>query len=210
MAKQEAIIEGMRVNMLPVFLTSITTVIGFLSLNVAETPPLHDLGNLTAAGVAFAFIYSVTLLPVLISWLPIKVKVTGEENENKDTYLTSFGDWIHRHKTAVIILTVITTLGLFSQVPKIELNDQFVKYFSKDIEFRTHTDWVTKNMAGIYQAHFDLSSKVSQGLTDPKFLKKIDDFANMYRKVPDITHVSSISDTFKRLNKNMHGDDPSY
>ena len=41
-----AIIEGLRVNFRPVFLTSFTTAIGFLSLNFSETPPFHDLGNL--------------------------------------------------------------------------------------------------------------------------------------------------------------------
>lgn len=210
MAKYEAIVLSMRVNFLPVFLTSITTAIGFLSLNVAQTPPLHDLGNITAVGVLFAFWYSVTLLPVLLSFFPIKVKVSNHEKDIKKTYLTNFGDKIVQYRGIVITVVLGITAFLFYQVPKIELSDEFVKYFSKEIEFRNHTDWVTENMTGIYQAHFDLSSKTQQGLADPAFLKKVDDFAKMYRKVPDVTHVNTISDTFKRLNKNMHGDDPSY
>ena len=209
MSKHDAIIEGMRVNLLPVFLTSVTTAIGFLALNVADTPPLHDLGNITAAGVIFALWYSITLLPVLISLLPIRVKAF-DGNVKKSSALVSLGDWVVQKRSVVILVTSVIAVVLFTQVPKIKLSDEFVKYFSKDIEFREHTDWVTKNMTGIYQIHFDLSSKESQGVTKPSFLRKVDDFAKAYRLIPDVTHVNTISDTFKRLNKNMHGDDNSF
>jgi len=48
--RQEAIIESLKQNLKPVFLTSFTTIIGFLSINFSDTPPLHDLGNITAVG----------------------------------------------------------------------------------------------------------------------------------------------------------------
>jgi len=41
-------------------------------------------------------------------------------------------------------------------------------------------------------------------------LKKVDQFADWYRQQPETKHVNVITDTFKRLNKNMHGDDPAY
>ena len=51
-SKREAIIESLRVNHQPVFITSITTAIGFLSLNFSDSPPFQDLGNLVAWDVA--------------------------------------------------------------------------------------------------------------------------------------------------------------
>ena len=47
----------------PVFLTTVTTMIGFLSLNASDSPPFRVLGNFVAFGVLCAFIYSMTLLP---------------------------------------------------------------------------------------------------------------------------------------------------
>ena len=208
MAKKEAIIEGLRVNFQPVFLTSLTTAIGFLALNVAETPPLQDLGNITAVGVMFAFIFSITILPILISVLPIKVKPVVESPSGN--YLVNFGKWVVARRKSVLLVTSVLTLIVCLQIPNIKLNDRFVTYFSEDIEFRAHSDWITENLAGIYQIEFDLKSAGSQGLTDPEFLKTVEAFANMYRNVPNITHVNSITDTFKRLHKNMHGDNPSY
>ena len=61
-----AVVESIRKNAMPVFLTSVTTAIGFLSLNFSDSPPFHDLGNYVAFGVMFAFIYTMTLLPALL------------------------------------------------------------------------------------------------------------------------------------------------
>jgi predicted RND superfamily exporter protein len=207
MAKREAILEGLRVNLQPVFLTSLTTVIGFLSLNLGDTPPFHDLGNITALGVTLAFIFSVTTLPVLADLFPMNTKVTPKE---ATTSMSSLASLVTGKRTAIMIVSVLTTGFLFFQVPKIKLNDQFVQYFTKEIEFRNHTDWMMENFAGIYQVNFDLKAKDSQGITDPEFLATIDAFTKMYRNIPGVTHVNSISDTFKRLNKNMHADDQAY
>ena len=48
MEKLPALKESMRLNLQPVFLTSFTTIIGFLCLNFSDSPPIHDLGNITA------------------------------------------------------------------------------------------------------------------------------------------------------------------
>jgi len=209
MEKQQAIIEGLRLNLQPVFLTSLTTAIGFLSLNMAETPPLHDLGNITAAGVIFAFIFSITFIPAIISFCPVKIKVVTEEKAS-NSFFIKLSHFIAAHKIKIIIATAIVTALSVYQASKIQLNDSFVKYFSKDIEFRTHSDWITKNLAGVYQVEFDLKSGESQGISDPAYLKTVDDFSNMYRGIKDVTHVNTITDTFRRLNKSMHGDDPAF
>jgi len=72
MGKIEAIKESVRVNLLPVFITSVTTIIGFLALNFSDSPPFHHLGNITAVGIVMALILSVGFLPAMMSLVPIK------------------------------------------------------------------------------------------------------------------------------------------
>ncbi|MCW9005674.1 MAG: MMPL family transporter, partial [Gammaproteobacteria bacterium] len=66
MTKHDAIVESMRVNFMPIFLTSLTTAMGFLSLNSSEAPPFRDLGNICTFGVVTAFILTVTFLPAIM------------------------------------------------------------------------------------------------------------------------------------------------
>ena len=70
--RHEAIVESVRLNLHPVFLASLTTALGFLSMNFSEVPPYRHLGNFVAFGIAASFILSVTFLPALLSLLPIR------------------------------------------------------------------------------------------------------------------------------------------
>ena len=64
--KVDAIADSLRINIQPIFITSVTTAIGFLSMNFSDVPPFHDLGNVVAIGVLFAFVLSVTTLPAMV------------------------------------------------------------------------------------------------------------------------------------------------
>jgi predicted RND superfamily exporter protein len=207
-SKKDSIIEAMAANFRPVFLTSFTTVIGFLSLNFSDTPPFNDLGNITAMGVTMAFILSVTLLPALMTLLPIKRVKTISKTESK--LLIRFGGWVADNKKSFLLTTLFTTIFFGMQIPKIQISDLFHEYFNKTIEFRNDTDYIMENLTGIYNINYDLSSGESGGISNPKYLKKVEEFSKWLGEQPHVIHVSTITDIFKRLNKNMHGDREEY
>jgi predicted RND superfamily exporter protein len=55
-----------------------------------------------------------------------------------------------------------------------------------------------------------LDTEVDQGINDPAYLAAVDRFAEWYREQPGVSHVTKITDVIKRLNMNMHGDDPEW
>ncbi len=206
-SKNDAIIESMRVNLQPVFLTSVTTAIGFLSMNTSDAPPFHDLGNMVATGVVAAFIYSILFLPAFMSILPVRVKV---RDENKGHFMDHFADFVvDRRKPLLWGMLGLTLLFVFS-VPLNRLNDQFVNYFDKRYAFRTDTDFIVDNLTGIYLIEYSLESGETGGVSNPEYLEKLEAFSDWYKTQPRVLHVNSLTDVMKRLNKNMHGDDPDY
>ena len=60
-----AVVESLRINLAPVFITSATTAIGFLTLNFSDAPPFRLLGNIVATGVLAGFVLAVTMLPAI-------------------------------------------------------------------------------------------------------------------------------------------------
>jgi hypothetical protein len=204
--KVDAMVESMRINFWPIFVTTLTTVLGFLSLNFSDAPPFHDLGNIAAIGVAAAFIYSITFLPALISILPARStrEVTGKYA------MGHFGDFVIRHYKALLIGSSIVVIILVAQVPRNELNDVFVEYFDTTIEFRQASDYAAENLTGVYYIDFSLGTNEDGGISDPEYLQNADKFVQYLRAQPEVIHVFSLTDTFKRLNKNMHGDDPAW
>jgi len=209
MQKREAIIESLRINFKVILITSITTIIGFLTLNFAEGAPFHDLGNITATGVAAAFGFSVLLLPALMSILPVRVKMKKSENE-KPKFVDLLIEFVITHNRKVLVFSVITILVLSAFSFKNELNNEFIKFFDKDVKFRKDTDFIIKNITGIYNIEYALGSGESDGISDPQYLKKLDEFDKWFLQQESVTHVNSFSKIMKQVNKSMHSDDSSY
>ena len=205
--KTSAMIESIRINLQPIFLTSLTTVIGFLSMNFSDAPPFRDLGNIVAVGVTIAFILSVTFLPAFLLLLPVRVKPGTERNTQ---FVDRFADFVVARRTPLFWGMGLVVLALVSFVPKNELNDEFVKYFDESVDFRVATEFATENLTGLYTIDYSLSNGESGGINEPEFLQDVERFANWYRQQPGVLHVNTLTDIMKRLNMNMHGDDKDW
>ncbi len=205
--KKTAMRESLRVNFVPVFLTSITTAIGFLSLNSSDSPPFGDLGNVAAIGVMAAFVLSITLLPALASILPVSVKPSETKTLK---VMASIADWVIAKQKALLIGGGILAIVLIALIPRNELNDVFVEYFDERIEFRTDTDFIVENLTGIYYVDYSIDTGESGKIADPNVLADIKKFTDWMETQPEVIHIQTVTDTFTRLNKNMHGDDKTY
>ncbi len=205
-SKQDALVESMRINFHPIFLTSVTTAIGFLSLNFSDAPPFNDLGNITAIGVVYAFILAVTFLPAMMSILPVNV---ATEQEQSQSYMPKLAEFVIEKRRPLLwtmsALVVITA----AFIPKNELNDLFVQYFDESIKFRTDTDYVTENLTGMYFIDYSLGGDTTNAISDPAFQHDVQAFVDWLYQQPEVLHVNTYTDIMKRLNKNMHGDDPA-
>ncbi len=205
--RYEAMFESLRINLEPIFLTSITTAIGFLSLNMSEVPPFRDLGNLAAIGVGLAFFFSITLLPALMLILPMaQPKRRNAAHQRMDR----FALFVVSNRRLLMWGMVVFVSFLAVQLPKNELDEQYLAYFGKTIPFRADTDFATDNLTGIYTIEYVLDAGEPGAIAEPAFLEQLDAFANWYRAQPETRHVNIFSDIMKRLNKNMHSDDPEW
>ncbi|MGR8949282.1 MAG: efflux RND transporter permease subunit [Gammaproteobacteria bacterium] len=203
--KDDSIRESLRINLHPVTIASVTTAIGFLTLNFSDVPPFGDLGNMVAIGVVFSMALSLTFLPAVLSVVPIR---KPHDKRHPGSHIARLAEFvIANHHRLFWVMGALIVL-LIVNIPRNELNDVFVNYFDDPIEFRTHTDFTLDNLTGLYTIDYSLESGSSGGISDPAFLQQVENFANWYRQQEGVIHVSTYTDIMKRLNKNMHGDDP--
>jgi len=207
MQKNDAIVESLRINMQPIFLTSLSTVIGFLAMNFSESPPFHDLGNIVAVGMATSFALSVTFLPALMSILPVR---KPKQKLDDNSLMLRLADFVIRRRTVLLVSLSFVVLVLGSFLPRNNLGENFVEYFDKSIPFRTASDFVSDNLGGMYRIDYSVDSKEPGGISNPAFMNKLQDFVKWYEQQPEVIHVNTLTDTMKRLNKNMHGDSESF
>ena len=207
LSKQEAMVESIRINFQPVLLTSVTTAIGFLTLNFSDAPPFHDLGNIVCLGVLAAFLLAVFYLPAQMMLLPSK-KVSEEFGENKRMVVLS--NFVLKNNKSLLIGMTIVIFGLIAFVPMNEFNDNAIEYFDESIKFRADSETIGDRLTGVRDINYSLYSGSEMGIVDPEYLNILEGFTDYLREQPEVRSVNSFTDVMKRLNKNMHGDDPAY
>lgn len=205
--RNAALSESLRDNLYPVFLTSLTTAIGFLSLNTSSAPPFHTLGNLVALGVFFTFVYSVTLLPAILSILPVG---TPRPLENRRSFFGRLGDFVVARRTMILWSGSLVVVALSIGVPRNELSDNWLHHFDERYAFRTDTDFMLRNLTGLDRLEYSLSSGKEQGVVDKEYLETVQSFADWFRSQPEVLYVRAFPQIVKRVNKVMHGDDPAF
>ncbi len=203
MERRAAIAYSLRTNVRPILLTSITTAIGFLSLNFSEMPPFRVMGNIVAFGAMLAFVFSVTLLPALLSMMPMRAP--SKQNIGVKLF-DRLGTFVVSKSTPLLwsfaILSLVSVIGIL----KIELDDNNVKLLDESYELRRSADFINHNFAGLDYFEYSLNAGREGGITDIEYLDQVDSFANWLREQPEVSHVTSISDVMKRLNQSLHGD----
>jgi len=204
--KKRAMAESLRINFAPVFLTSVTTAIGFLTLNFSEAPPFGHLGTVSALGVMIAFVLSVSFLPALVTLLPSLVRERRQDNHR----MLQLAEWVIRRRRRLLVGVGLAIVTLIALVPINETNDVFVHYFDERIRFRTDTDFVAANLTGIYFIDYSLDTGEPGGVVSPERQRQIEALAEWLRTQPEVVHVNTITDIFKRLNRNLHGDDDAW
>ena len=203
--RREAVLHGLTHKVYPIALTSVTTAVGFLSLNFSESPPFRELGNISAVGVIAALWVTLTILPALLLILPFRTRPIRASRS-----MAGVADWVIKHQKRIVIFSSVVIVALISFVPRMELNDDPTGYFSEDIALTRALQVVEQRMSGTQNVYYSLDSGTPDGIVNPAFLADAGRFVDWLRQQPEVVNVDAFTDTLKRLNRVMHEDDPDW
>nr|WP_207217266.1 MMPL family transporter [Vibrio vulnificus] len=210
MPKSQAIHRSVTLNFVPIIITSVTTAIGFLMMNMSDSPVLRDFGNLSALGVMIACVFSVSLLPALLNLLPVRFSAKQKGQSSSSDFMDKLADLVVQRRNVLLPLSIVVIAGGAALIPYNKVNDESVKYFDTSSEFRQAADFMEQRISGMTTMSIAIKTHQSQGIASPEFLAVLGEFTHWLREQPETDHVASLSDIYKRLNKNMHGDDNAY
>ncbi len=214
-SKQAAIVSSLGDNLEAVTYTWLTTVVGFLCLNFSDAPPVTHLANMTCVGVTAAYVGSITLLPALLTFARVKPRALAAEGTHAPGRVTQWlTDLVVTRRRSILLATALGTVLCGGLMSRLEMNDQFVKYFAPQTEFRKNADFTLAHLSGIYRLEYLLGSSVpplrsgqgageAGGATDPKYLEASDRFATWLRSEPEVDHVLAFSDMMKTVHAAM-------
>lgn len=205
--KKASMAESLRINFSPIAITSVTTLLGFLSLNFSDSPPFRDQGNIVAIGVLVSWFFSVFTLPALIQVLPIRGRkattATGQRME-------AFANFVIKRRNPLMVVMIVVVVGICSFILNNRLDDTYAHYFDETVEFRLNADYTDENLTGIFPVNFSIQTEEENGIYNPEVLRYVEELTEWLRVQPEVGFVSTLSDTMKQLNQNMNGGDQAY
>ena len=203
---KDSIIKSLRLNLEPLLLTSLTTSIGFLCLNLAPIPALRVVANGIVIGVVAAFVFSIFFLAPLMSFFNVKA---SSQIENQTKLSKRVGQFSLKNRKKIIWLVPLFSAFLMSFIPLNETKDNPMEFYSERFtSVAEDTKWLAKRLGGTFLVTYEY---VSEDLvSDPEYLRQLDEFTTWLENQDEVLSVNSLSKIIKNLNRTLNGDDQSW
>ena len=202
-----AINSTMKAMGLPIFLTSLTTIIAFLAMFYAPITQLMGYGIVVSFGIFWAWFLSNSLLPsmLLLSRWDLKANFISKLGF-LEKFINNIGNIIFHYPRRTLLIGVsFVLLGLVGiSLLKVEVN--IIKFFKPDNSIRQSTEFVDENFGGT----MSLLMRVNGDMDSPKTLKRISDIQDYIETFPEVKMTASLSDLIKEAHKTLYNNDDFY
>ncbi|MES2662884.1 MAG: MMPL family transporter [Pseudomonadota bacterium] len=199
---QTALEKSIHINLKPIMMTNVTTVIGMLCLNFNESPTIAAFGNLVAVGVLMAMLLTLTLAPILMMYLPVPKKQPIAVRFVNSFFRRLIHFLTHKHpvKNSILVLLMITAcFGMGFNT----WQDEITKSFDESYPFRQANDFINENITGLHQIDFAVMTPEERGILQPDFFNLIEEFESWLKDQDKVIHVDSVLTPIKRIHELM-------
>ena len=202
-----AIESAMRSLLFPISLTSITTILAFLTMITAPLEPLIGYGLCMAVGILWAWLLSSFMLPaiiVLLRWDQNSEAISQPGYLEK--FLNNIAVVVFKYPKQVFSIGTLTImLGAFG-LSKIDVDVNVSSFFEKGTEIRKSMDFMDSDMSGT----MDLRILVDGDIRDPSILNQMDSLQNFINQAENVNVTYSIVDVLKQIHRVFMDDDEDY
>ena len=203
----KALAKGMDALLVPIFLTSITTIAAFMTMTSSPLEPLVGYGICISVGIAWAWLLSSFFLPALISlknWdLNSKSIISPSIFERFIGRLSSI---VVGYPKAVLFsgisLVLFGCFGLY----KVEVDVNVASFFKPGTEIRDSMDFMDEEMSGT----MDLRVRIAGDIKEPAILRGMDSLQTFIEKNDKVSVSYSVANVVKQMHRTVMDDSLKY
>ena len=204
---RKAVASTMDSLLVPIFVTSVTTISAFLIMTTSPIQPLIGYGISMSIGITWAWFLSSLLLPAVISlkkWNPEDTAFTKPSFFEK--LVDKLGSAVLNHPKRVFGTGItIVIIGLFG-VTKVTVDVNMRNFFKPGTEIRDSMDFMDNEMNGTV----DIRVRVEGDIKDPQTLSSMDELQSFMVKDEQVSTSFSIADVVKQMHRTVMNDDLRY
>lgn len=205
--KKAAMIESMAINLTPIALATITTTMGFLSLNFSSAPTIYGFGNIIAIGVCWAFVFTIVLLPAMVMLIPVDRVPKPLAIDGFINAMTALVE--NRERT--IFWGSLGLIGVtLCMLPLNKLDSDRFAFVDEDSDAHVVLTSLREKIGNDQALVYVIRSSGYYGITAPDFLQDVNRFSEWLEKQEETSFVASYTDYLKSRNKADHNDEDAW
>lgn len=190
MERRAAVAAALSANAVPVTLSVVTTLVSFLCLNLAASPPFRQLGNVVALGLVITLVMSFTVLPALLLAVP---RIALPQAQPLSESMAALARFVIRRPRALLVVFAIATGGSVAGIAHITFDDTFSHYFDERFEIRRATDLFEEKLSGTIFVDFSVPASGVHGAFGREHLESLRAFSDWLLQRPEVADVVSLA-----------------
>ncbi|NOZ04273.1 MAG: MMPL family transporter [FCB group bacterium] len=188
---------------IPILLTGVTTLIGFLSFIGSTLTAVTDFGIFTAFGVGVAMMLSVTFLPAVLSYMDVKnVKtVSGPGRGIFIKFMDVLGKFVLKNEKPILAGVIVIIIVAVFGIPKIKTEVNMSEYSPENSNLRISDALMRSEFGGSLPIQIIIKGDIK----NPFVLKEMYRLEKYMESIPDVNNTQSIADLICNMNEVMNG-----
>jgi predicted RND superfamily exporter protein len=205
--KEDALRHSLELNLQPVTLATVTTAMGFLSLNYCTSAGIYGFGNVVAMGVIWAYLVTLTLLPAVIMLVPTRriprpLGVRG--------MITKITQVVITRANALFWVSLLVIGICLAMLPLNRVDFDRFAFIDKESDFHLVITALAEKIGNDQTLVYAIDSGEYYGIANPQFMQDIERFATWLEEQPDVSVVNSYVGMLKTLNKAENDNDEAW
>jgi len=186
----------------PIVLTGVTTLIGFLSFIGSSLTAVTDFGVFSAIGVGFAMILTITFVPCALTFMePPKKRPQRNGESAMNRIMDRLGTLVLSNEKLILWGVVLIIIVSIVGIPRLETAVNMAEYFPEDSEIRI----ADKLMEDQFGGSLPIQVLFNGELKDPAVLKEMHQFQKYLESLPDVSNSQSLANLVCEMNDVLNG-----
>ena len=191
--KEGALKEALKYALLPCLVSTVTTIMGFLSLTTSEIPAVVDFVLFASLGILISFLLTGTLVPILLyRWVDMPSARRVPLDRGFVAWILEKILWLvanRRFRVVLASLIIFSVLGY--GIRRVHSTMDVMSSFPKDSPLREATVFLQEELSGAHVLEIMITSGINSDLLSIDNLRKVEAFERFLQQQPEVNRSLS-------------------
>lgn len=210
--KMLAILRLISKNGLPLFLTNVTTAVGFCVFSFSGSAVLDQFSIISGLNIMFIYLVSLVFIPIVYSYLPPPKQSHTKHLDG--IRLNKVMHWcntlVYQHRKVIYAITISLCIIAVWGSLKVRTLGYVVDDLPQKDKVYTDLKFFEKELKGVLPYEIRVDTKRPNGVKDISTLQKMNRLQKELASFPEFSKAVSMVDFLKFANQGYHNGDPRF